>query len=357
MTNAEPFASRWKRRTRTIPLMLGATAAGVLASPLLLVVASVIDIGKRRFRLPTVRVALFLLQYGINDSVEILLSPFYWVAAGFGTRLDRPRSIARHQHLQAWSIRVMARRAERLLGLRFDIDPISASALTPGPVIVLCRHVNVVDASLPTLLYQRLGYRTRGVIMSELLADPGFDLIYSRTGSVFIPRDNGPEAIAMVHTMGRDVDAKTAVVIFPEGRLFRPDRLERTVSRLTLGDPERAARLSSLRHVLPPRPGGVLALIDALPRGRRRDRPPRTRAIRFVHHARQRRAAPQANRRHRMANPNGRDPHRRTRSHRLARQAMGPRRRIDRPSGTLLDPVSVVVTDNCPRPYRGDVPR
>ncbi|MEP6665583.1 MAG: hypothetical protein ABJA81_03950, partial [Nocardioidaceae bacterium] len=27
-------------------------------------------------------------------------------------------------------------------------------------------------------LYHRLGYRTRGVIMAELLADPGFDLIY-----------------------------------------------------------------------------------------------------------------------------------------------------------------------------------
>ncbi len=265
MTDAEPFASRWKRRARTIPLVLGATAAGVLASPLLLVGAAVIDIGKRRFRLPTVRVALFLLQYGINDSVEILLAPFYWVAAGLGTRLDGPRSIARHQRLQAWSLRVLARRAERLLGLWFDIDPISASALTPGPVIVLCRHVNVVDASLPTLLYQRLGYRTRGVIMAELLADPGFDLLYSRTGSVFIPRDNGPDAIAMVRNIGRDVDGTTAGVIFPEGRLFRPERLERAVARLTLSNPERAKRLSSLRHVLPPRPGGALALLDAFP--------------------------------------------------------------------------------------------
>ena len=36
------------------------------------------------------------------------------------------------------------------------------AALAPGPVIVLCRLVNIVDASLSTLLYQRLGYRTRG---------------------------------------------------------------------------------------------------------------------------------------------------------------------------------------------------
>jgi len=36
------------------------------------------------------------------------------------------------------------------------------AALAPGPVTVLCRLVNIVDASLSTLLYQRLGYRTRG---------------------------------------------------------------------------------------------------------------------------------------------------------------------------------------------------
>ena len=265
MTAAEPFASRWKRRARTIPLMLAATVVGVLASPVLLVAAVVVDLAKRRFRLPTVRVALFLLQYAINDSVEILLAPVYWILAGFGTRLDQPTSIARHERLQHWSIDVLARRAERLLGLRLDIDSASTAALTPGPVIVLCRHVNIVDASLPTLLYQRLGYRTRGVIMAELRADPGFDLIYPRTGSVFVPRDDGPEAIAKVRTLGQSLDSTTAVVIFPEGRLFRPDRLERAKARLTLENPERAARLESLSHVLPPRPGGVLALLDTIP--------------------------------------------------------------------------------------------
>ena len=265
MTAAEPFASRWKRRARTIPLMLGTTVVGVLASPAVLVIAATFDIAKRRFRLPTVRVALFLLQYGINDSIEILLVLVYWILAGFGSRLHQPASVARHERLQHWSIDVLARRAERLLGLRLDIDPASMALLTPGPVIVLCRHVNIIDASLPTLLYQRLGYRTRGVIMAELLADPGFDLIYTRTGSVFIPRDNGPEAISMIRDIGRSVDSTTAVVIFPEGRLFRPDRLERATTRLTLENPERAARLASLGHVLPPRPGGVLALLDSIP--------------------------------------------------------------------------------------------
>jgi 1-acyl-sn-glycerol-3-phosphate acyltransferase len=101
--------------------------------------------------------------------------------------------------------------------------------------------------------------------MAELLADPGFDLIYGRTGSVFIPRDNGPEARDMVRGLGRAVDATTAVVIFPEGRLFRADRLDRAMARLGDENPTRGARLGPLVHVLPPRPGGVLALLGAIP--------------------------------------------------------------------------------------------
>ena len=262
---AEPFASRWKRRVRTIPMMLAITVAGVVASPLVVVSAAAVDIVKGRFRMPTVRVALFLLQYAINDSVEIILAPVYWMLAGLGTRLDQPASLRRHERLQQWSIDVMARRAERLLGLRIDIDAESMQALCPGPVIVFCRHVNVVDASLPTVLYQRLGYRTRCAIMAELLADPGFDLIYGRTGSVFIPRDHGLEARVMLQRPSEGADSRTAAVIFPEGRLFRPDRLERTMSRLAEQSPERALSLASLRHVLPPRPGGALALLDAMP--------------------------------------------------------------------------------------------
>src|SRR5690606_4708308 len=83
----EPFRSRWGRRVRTIPLMLVATVTGVLAAPLIVTGAAVADLARGRRRLPTVRVALFLIQYGINDSVEILLALVYWVRAGFGCRL------------------------------------------------------------------------------------------------------------------------------------------------------------------------------------------------------------------------------------------------------------------------------
>ena len=261
----ETFAVRWKRRSRTIPLMLAATAVLMITWPMMLPAAAITDLARGRRRFPTVRLALFAMQYALNDSAEILLAPVLWLFAGCGTRLDRPASISRHQRLQAWSIAVLARRAERLLGVRLALDPAATEALTPGPVIVLCRHVNIIDASIPALLYQRIGFHIRGVIMAELLADPGFDLIYRRTGSVFIPRDNGPEAVALLRGLRDGIDASTAVVIFPEGRLFRADLRDRFLTKIAGVDPERAQRLAPLRHVLPPRPGGVLALLNALP--------------------------------------------------------------------------------------------
>ena len=265
VSQAEPLGIKWKRRSRTIPAMLIGTAALLVLSPVVLVAAAIADLIRGRRRLPTVRLALFVMQYTINDSIEILLAPILWVVAGFGSRLDGAASVRRHQNLQAWSIAVLARRAERLLGVRLELDEGVKISLTPGPVIVLCRHVNIVDASIPTLLYQRAGLQTRGVIMAELLADPGFDLIYRRTGSVFIPRDNGPEAVVQLRQLCHGMTESTAVVIYPEGRLFRPGLRDRFLAKIASIDPERAVRLESLRHVLPPRPGGVLALLDAMP--------------------------------------------------------------------------------------------
>lgn len=262
---SEPTAVRWKRRATTIPVMLAATAVAVVGLPVLAPAAVVVDLVRGRPALPTLRLYGFALQYLLNDSLEILLAPFLWAAAGFGTRLGSSASRARHQRLQDWSADALARRAEQLLGLGIELSAQARARLQPGPVIVLSRHVSVLDASIPGLLYQRLGYSARGVVMAELLADPGFDLIYHRTGSVFIPRDDGPAAVDAVRSMAAGADGRTALIIFPEGRLFTPRVLERALKRLADTDPERAERFSDVTSVLPPRAGGFAALLAAVP--------------------------------------------------------------------------------------------
>ena len=264
----EPATIRWRRRAKTIPAMLGVTALAVAAAPVALPALAGVDIVRGRRRLPMARCHLFALQYVVNDSVEIVLAPLYWVMAGFGLRLGSNGSIARHQRLQRWSVRVLERRAEQLLGLRIEVSEQDRRALDGDgqrPVIAISRHVSLFDASLPGLLFDRIGRQPRGIIMAELLADPGFDLLYGRLGSVFISREGGEKARRAIAAMVAGADQRTAYVVFPEGRLFRPSVRDRALERLASSNPERAGRLGGLHHLLPPRPGGLLALLDAVP--------------------------------------------------------------------------------------------
>lgn len=246
-------------------MMLGSTVAALLVLPVALLLLAAADLLRGRGRLPSVRTYLFVLQYLINDSAEILLAPIYWTMAGLGTGLAGTASIQRHRRLQQWSVDLLARRAEQLLGLRLEIADEDLHELIPGPAIVISRHVSLFDASIPGLLYQRQDYDVRGIIMAEMLADPGFDLLYRRLGSVFIPRDHGGQARAAIEAMSVGADDRTAFVLFPEGRLYRPEVRDRIMGRLAASDPARAERLAGLRHLLPPRPGGFTTLLGANP--------------------------------------------------------------------------------------------
>lgn len=59
---------------------------------------------------------------------------------------------------------------------------------------------------------------------------------------------------------------RDALLIFPEGGNFTPERQRRAIRRLIrLRRPDEAARAAAMRHLMPPRPGGVLAALDAAP--------------------------------------------------------------------------------------------
>ena len=264
---SESRSTIWRRRAVTIPAMLTATAVAVAGLPLLAPLAALTDLTRGRWRLPTLRVYLFVLQYLINDSVEIVLAPALWLTGGFGLRVGAARSIARHERLMQWSADLLARRADQLLGLRLEVDPRVEEVISPGPVVVIARHVSPFDASLPGLVCHRAGLSVRGVIMAELLADPGFDLLYRRLGSVFIARDDAVAAVAAIDAMARarPVDEASALVIFPEGRLFTPELRDRSLDRLAERDPERRERLRELTNVLPPRSAGFVTLLAAVP--------------------------------------------------------------------------------------------
>lgn len=242
--------------------MLSTTAAAVVGLPIWMPAAVIFDLVRGKRRLPTVRAGKFALRYLVNDSAEIVLAPFLWL----GARTGSSRGIERYRSVQRWSIRSLAAAADRDIGVR--LDPTATVPVDPhsGPYIVLCRHTSMLDSSVASLLFGLDSpWNIRSIATADALADPGFDLIYPPLGTVFIDRDEGASARRVIAGFARFDGPDDIVTIFPEGQLFRPSALTRSLDRLAERHPERAERLAGLRHVLPPRPGGTIALLEALP--------------------------------------------------------------------------------------------
>lgn len=245
-----------------MPTMLVATVIALFGLPILVPVAVVSDLVRGRFKLPALRVYLFILQYLANDSVEIFAVPLLWLTRA---------TPGQYKRLQWWSVELMRKRADQLLGLRVVLDPKSVAALSEAsrndsrPLIVVSRHVSVLDSTLPSLLVDQANLTSRGVMMAEMLSDPGFDLLYGQLGWVFISRDDRRSALSEIRKLQDAEGTPQAVVIFPEGRIFKPDVRDRALAEIGDTDPDRAERLANLRHTLPPRPGGMLALLELLP--------------------------------------------------------------------------------------------
>jgi hypothetical protein len=69
-----------------------------------------------------------------------------------------------------------------------------------------------------------------------------------------------------VQALARDLGPRDGVLIYPEGTRFSEAKRERVLQRLArAGDVKQLEYARALHHVLPPRPGGVLGLLDAAP--------------------------------------------------------------------------------------------
>jgi 1-acyl-sn-glycerol-3-phosphate acyltransferase len=69
-----------------------------------------------------------------------------------------------------------------------------------------------------------------------------------------------------IERLARGLDENGALVIFPEGANWTPGRWRRGIRRLEHeGRQDLAARARDMPNLLPPRPGGAMAAIDACP--------------------------------------------------------------------------------------------
>jgi 1-acyl-sn-glycerol-3-phosphate acyltransferase len=256
----------WRRRAATIPATI-ATALVVLALLPLLVAAALAADAVRRERLALTRLVAFAAVYGLAEIAGLAASVAVWLAAGPWRSADRERWLALNYAIQSAWARALLGAAARIFALRIVVE--GGERVLPGPLLVLPRHASLVDVLLPCVeIVARRALRLRWVLKRELLADPCFDVAGHRLPNVFVDRnaaESGPEVDAIA-TLAADLRARDGVLIYPEGTRATPAKRARALARLREGGhTDRAERLADLAHVLPPRPGGALALLAAAP--------------------------------------------------------------------------------------------
>ena len=254
------------RRLRTIPpLVLGLVLVTALL-PVLLIVGLVIDAVRRvAFGVPptATRLALFLWVYLAAEVGGLAALGALWLASlGGRRRAWMLEQTWRFQQLWAGvlvgAVRVLFRRRLEVAG---------DDAVAPGPVIVLVRHASIVDNLLPAnLLARPHRIRLRYVLKRELLADPCLDVAGRRLPNYFVRRGTGEaQEVERVRTLAHGLGTEEGVLIYPEGTRFTRERRARAIARIAERDSRLAARAERLRHLLPPRLGGVGALLDGAP--------------------------------------------------------------------------------------------
>lgn len=223
-------------------------------------------------------VALGLLIGLLRGRAFIILRllVFAWFYFGFelialllvgGVFLSRPAGEARSKalyRLQAWWGTLNLKAAQKLLRLQIEVE--GARCVVPGPTILLIRHASILDTLLPCAYVQRpYGFRVRYVLKQELLFDPCIDIVGNALPNYFVDRtgntDRELEGIrSLVAQLGTD-----GVLIFPEGTRFSQKKRSKALRMLSATRPELHDAAQAMTHVLPPKPSGVLALLDALP--------------------------------------------------------------------------------------------
>ena len=248
-----------RRRLRSIPTVAAGAVGLTLLAPLWVVISAVFDLVTGARRLPTTRLLAFATAWCWLEVAGVTWAAALWVT---GQRSN----LRAHYALQRWWVTTLIGALRTTTGIRVAAH--GAERLAPGPTILLARHASLADSLISAwVVTVQAQLRPHYVLKRELLMVPNLDVVGNRLPNCFIDRD-GPDAadsVAALTATAARLGTADVMVIFPEGTRSSPDKRQRALDRIADRDPQRAQRLGGLTHLLPPRPGGTLALLRGAP--------------------------------------------------------------------------------------------
>jgi 1-acyl-sn-glycerol-3-phosphate acyltransferase len=160
--------------------------------------------------------------------------------------------------------------ARRVLRVRVQVLGPQPDAYRGRPLLVFCRHAGPGDSFLLAHALINWYAREPRIVLKETLQwDPALDMLLNRLPNRFISTDTrriAADVEEQIAALATGLDADDAFVIFPEGGNFSERRRVRGIERLRkLGLEAMAQRAEAMTNVLAPRPGGLLAALDAAP--------------------------------------------------------------------------------------------
>ncbi len=261
------WPERVRRRARGIAVELGGFVALTALAPLVLALAAAVDLARwlvTRTPWTTTRIALLAWWFLLGELRGLAAVARAWALTGgpFGRGSARRRRMVYELRIR-WA-RHHLRGVRRLFGLTIDVDGLEQAG--PGPALLFLRHASLIDNLLPDALAGHAhGLGLRFVVKRELQASPAIDIGGRWIPTVFVRRGAADTAgdVARVRQIGEAIGPAEVVAIYPEGTRHTPAKLARAQAVLAERQPELAALAAGLRHVMPPRLGGPLALLDA----------------------------------------------------------------------------------------------
>jgi 1-acyl-sn-glycerol-3-phosphate acyltransferase len=256
----------WFRRLVLAPAVVCLTVLLVTTIPLWLFWAALLS-PLIPGRLRPLRLLWLLVLHLVMESLMLVELFGLWIASGFGYFIRRPYFERIHYDIVQLYLDVFFREARRVAGLRIVTEGSTPDAFPGEPLLVCCRHAGPADSF--TLMYALMhwyGREPRVVLKDTLAWDPAIDVILNRLPNRFISPGGGETLEQQVGDLARNLDENDAFVIFPEGGNFTPARRQRSIDKLRrLGLEAMARRAERMHNVLAPRPGGLIAALDAAP--------------------------------------------------------------------------------------------
>ncbi len=200
----------------------------------------------------------FVTTYLIYECLGVTRLGWVWLIGR-----NREDYTERNREVQIWWASALLHAGARIFGLRFETD--GREALEGPSALVFIRHTSIGDTVLPFVYYvqPRGNEGIRYIIKKELRISPSLDIGAGRLNTIFIDR-SGINSEAELNALGELVAATPddeSILIYPEGTRQTAAKRQRLIDH----HPELADQLARWPDLLPPRLGGVRAMLEHNP--------------------------------------------------------------------------------------------